>query len=380
MKKVIYFTIFLYMMGLLFACPGWSLHEKSAETRIEELSQRIEQLEKQTNKTDAFFRWFDKITISGLLEVEAGYNKFDPNASGERGEELSDIVLAACELGIDATFNDHIAGHVLFLWEEDDTEPVDLDEGFISLTGTEQIPVYLHAGRLYVPFGNYESFFISDPFTLELGETRESAVVVGYHNDILNISAGGFNGDVDETGAKNHIESFFAGAEWSLPEDVIPDFNLAAGISYISNIADSDGLSDVNDLDEDGDPDGIRDYVGGFSGHISASFKDSVFCVAEYVCAVDDFEDGELQFEGVNIKQPKAWTAEIAYVTPSDIGFGVQYEGTDDCGKFLPEVSYGGVVFCYPFENTYVGVEYLYQEYENNDKNEVVTAQLAYEF
>jgi hypothetical protein len=25
-------------------------------------------------------------------------------------------------------------------------------------------------------------------------------------------------------------------------------------------------------------------------------------------------------------------------------------------------------------------VEYLYQEYENNDKSEVVTAQLAYEF
>ena len=380
MKKVIYFTIFLYIMGLLFACPGWSLHEKSAETRIEALSKRIEQLEKQTDETGAPFWWFDNITISGLLEVEAGYGKFDPDASGEAGEESSDIVLATCELGIDAEFNNHVGGHVLFLWEEDDTEPVDLDEGFISLTGTDQIPVYLHAGKLYVPFGNYESFFISDPFTLELGETRQSAILVGYHNDVFNISAGGFNGDVDEIGAKNHIESFFGSAEWSLPEDIINDLNLSAGISYISNIADSGGLSEMNDLDENGDPAGISDYVGGFSGHISASFKDSIFCVAEYVGAVNDFEDGELQFEDVNIKQPKSWNVEIAYITPSDIGFGIQYEGTDDCGKFLPETSYGGVVFCHPFENAYLGVEYLYQEYENNDKNEVVTAQLAYEF
>lgn len=55
-------------------------------------------------------------------------------------------------------------------------------------------------------------------------------------------------------------------------------------------------------------------------------------------------------------------------------------KGTDDCDDFLPESRYGGIVFCSPFENTSLGLEYLYQEFDNKDKNEVVTAQLAFEF
>ena len=107
----------------------------------------------------------------------------------------------------------------------------------------------------------------------------------------------------------------------------------------------------------------------------------SIYCTAECVCALNKFTAGELTF-GVDDERlrPCAWNFEIAYVSPADIGFGMKYEGSNDCHDFLPESRYGGIVFCSPFESTYLGLEYLYQEYENNDKNEVVTAQLAYEF
>jgi len=374
MYKIKLLSLYLLIAGLLASSPAWALHEKSSETRIEDLSTRVDVLEKNT-----LDNWFHKLTLSGLLEAEAGYKKFDPDAAGEPCEESSDIVLRTFELGLDADFTDHVGGHVLVLWEEDDTEPIDLDEGYVSLTGTEDIPLYLHAGKLYVPFGTFDTRFISDPLNLELGETRESAVIAGYHKDMLNFFCGGFNGEVDKFGKKNHINTFFTGADFSLPEEDSRAVNLTAGVSYISNIADSDGLSEINDVDGDGDPDGVSDYVGGVSAHLSMDFAHSVFCTAECVCALDDFSAGELG-EGSGEVKPQAWNFEIAYVLPSDIGFGLKYDGTDDCDDFLPENRYGGVIFCSPFENTYLGLEYLRQKFDNKDRSDMVTAQLAFEF
>lgn len=370
-----------FMIVVFFAGPAWALHEKSAETRIEDLSHRIDMLEKSTSEGPSLENWFNKIQISGLLEAEAGYEKFEPDAAGESSEESSDIVLSTVELGLDAEFIDHIGGHVLVLWEEDDTEPIDLDEGYLSLTGTEDLPLYLHAGKLYVPFGNMETHFISDPLPLELGETRESAVMAGYHKNMCNVFCGAFNGDVDKTGKNDHINSFFAGAEFSLPEDDARNLNITAGVSYLSNIADSDGLSEANDMDEDGDPDGISDYVGGVSAYVHMVLMGSVHCTAECVCAIEKFNAGELNFadDGDRVR-PRAWNFELTYTLPADIGVGVKYETTKDCDNFLPANRYGGIIFCSPLENTSLGLEYLYQEFDNDDTSEVITAQLAFEF
>ncbi|MFC1498503.1 LbtU family siderophore porin [Verrucomicrobiota bacterium] len=131
------------------------------------------------------------ISVGGLIEVEAFAGKED-------GETVSDIVLTTFELGIEAELNEWVQGRALLLWEEDGTEPVDLDEAMIVLGGNEAFPAYLKVGKIYVPFGTFNSHFISDPLTLELAETRESAVLAGFASDLLDISAGAFNGDADE--------------------------------------------------------------------------------------------------------------------------------------------------------------------------------------
>ncbi|MFZ2633883.1 MAG: LbtU family siderophore porin [Desulfosalsimonadaceae bacterium] len=371
----------LLIIGLINCTPALASHEKSAESRIEELSRRIEELEKKPSEGPDLSGWLDKITLSGLLEAEAGYSKFEPDTSGEPDDEESDITLSTFELGLDIELNEHVSGHALALWEEDDTEPMDLDEGFITFTGTEEIPAYLHVGKLYVPFGVYDTVFISDPATLELGETRESAVFAGYHPEMVDVFAGAFNGDVIEVGKKNHINGFFTGVRLGLSEDESRAFDLTGGVSYLSNIADSDGLSEANDTDDDGAPDGVDDLVGGVSAHVCASFKQCVFCSAEYVGALDDFKAGELTFAGENeTVRPSAWTVELSCVHPSNVGCGLKYEGTDDCGGFLPENTYGGTIFCHPFECTRLGLEYQFQEYSNDDICHGVTTQLALEF
>ncbi|MBW2642230.1 MAG: LbtU family siderophore porin [Deltaproteobacteria bacterium] len=350
---------------------------KEAPIRLEGqgLPERVRRIEeKMEQKQDGLLgKWADKITLSGVIEAEAGYEDYDYDNPVTDGDDSSDITLATVELGVDVDIIKHVKGHVLFLWEEDDTEPVDMDEGFITLDGEDVVPLYLNVGKLYVPFGNFESHFISDPLTLELGETRESALTVGYVNEWLDFSVSAFNGDIDEIGEDNHIESFVARASFSVPEELSSDFGIAGGVSYISNIADSDGL-------EGETPGQIKDYVGGFNAFISLSVKDKLFLEFEYLGALDEFEAGELSFDGGNEFQPETWNFELAYAATDRFKIAVKYEGGDDLGDFLPEDQYGAALTYGLFENTSLTLEYLHGEFENDDERDLITTQLAIEF
>lgn len=347
------------------------------------LPERIRRIEeKMAQKQEGLLgKWADKITLSGVIEVEAGYEDYDYDDPAEDDEDSSDLTLATVELGVDVDIIKHVKGHVLFLWEEDDTEPVDVDEGFITLDGEDVVPLYLNVGKLYVPFGNFESHFISDPLTLELGETRESALTVGYKNEWMDVSVSAFNGDIDETGEDNHIETYVAAASFSVPEEVSSNFGIRAGVSYISNIADSDSLQDE---DDDGNKiiagSEVKDYVEGVSAFLSISYMDKFFFEFEYLGALDEFEAGELLFDNGKEFQPETWNFELAYAATDRLELAVKYEGGDDLGDFLPEDQYGAAVTYGLFENTSIALEYLHGEFENDDERDLVTTQLAVEF
>jgi hypothetical protein len=341
------------------------------------LPERVRRIEeKMAQKQEGILeKWADKITLSGVIEAEAYYEDYDYDNPATNDEDSSDITLATVELGVDVDITKHVKGHVLFLWEEDDTEPVDVDEGFITLDGADVVPLYLNVGKLYVPFGNFESHFISDPLTLELGETRESALSAGYVNEWMDVSVSAFNGDIDEFGEDNHIESYVANASFSIPEELMSNLGIAGGVSYISNIADSDNLQDAI-----APPDGIKDYVGGFHAFLSISFMDKFFLECEYLGALDEFEAGELSFDGGKEFQPETWNFELAYAATDRLEIAVKYEGGDDLGDFLPEDQYGAAVTYGLFESTSFSLEYLHGEFENDDERDLVTTQLAVEF
>jgi len=321
-------------------------------------------------------KWFKNITLSGAVEVEAGFEKIDYKDPATKDEDSSDIVVATVEVGIDAEIARHVYGHILFKYEEDDT-PLEVDEAIISIKGEEVLPLYLNAGQMYVPFGNFESHMISDPVTLELGETRESAVVGGFSNDRLVICAGVFNGDIDETGKDDKIESYVANAVFTLPENTVSGFGLSVGASYISNIGDSDSLEDDIATSSVAT---VRDYVAGYSTNILSSALDKFFLNAEYLAAADEFAAGELSFDGGQKFKPSTWYAELALGIIDDLEIALRYEASEDCGDFLPEKRYGATVTYGLFENTSLGLEYLKGKFKNNDETDVVTAQLAIEF
>ena len=273
--------------------------EKKHHHSVKGLDARRRNIEDKIKRWRFPGEWTDRIQLSGLLEVEAFYGDTDYNDPTVNDEDSSDIALATMALGVDADISKQVKGHVTFLWEEDDAEPIDLEEGIIVIDGDDDDPLCLKVGKTYVPFGYFESHFISDPLTLTLGETRESALLVGFEKDLLEVYLGFFNGDIDETGDDDHVDSFVASAIVTSPEESESGVSLTAGLSYISNIADSDSLQDANSAT-------IQEHVDGLSAFVCLSSDHKFFLEAEYLGAMDRFQAGELSFDGGQGYKPRA--------------------------------------------------------------------------
>jgi hypothetical protein len=316
----------------------------------------------------------DHVDISGLVEVETAFGTdFEDN-------DLSDIVLATVELGFDAEINDWVNAHLLLLYEEDDTEPMDVDEGTITVGNPEVCPGYVTAGKMYVPFGNFESYMISDPLTLEVGETNESAVLVGMDASGFYASLYAFNGDIKkkDDGHDDQIRGFGGNVGYAFEND---SMGIDIGIDCISNIADSDLLSEV--VSEE-----IEDYILGYTFHAILNIGPLGF-IGEYVGAGDDFKNDELLF-GSDGAQPIAWNIEAGYTfelggKESTLALG--YQGTDEALALeLPETRVMGSFGIEIYDHTTLSFEYAHDEdYDESDGGtgndaDVGTAQLAVEF
>jgi len=301
------------------------------------------------------------VTVGTLLEVEAFVGR-------ENGESVSDVVLATFELGINAELNELVKGRALLLWEEDDTEPIDLDEATITLGGSDRIPVYLTAGRMYVPFGVFSSHFISDPLVLELGETRESAILAGYGNSMVEVQAAVFNGDLHE--GNDGINNVVASAT------VTPVDGVRFGGFWISDIGESDVLQELAEgRFEEADP-AVHEEVHGVGAFLHAEVWKLALDV-EYITATKDFASGLFGDEALC---PAAWNAELAFHSGARWEIAAKAEGSDDFPEF-PETQCGVAGSVAITDSATLAVEFLHGEYEGEtpDRN-MATCQFALEF
>lgn len=312
--------------------------------------------------------WFRNVEIAGLVEVEAGYSDY---GDGFADEDSSDVVLATFELGIASQITPWVEAGASLLYEEDDT-PLEVDTAFVTLANPDRSPLFVTAGQIYVPFGLYETNMVSDPLTLEVGETRESTLQVGFFQESFAGSVYLFNGDIDEDG-DDELTSWGAEAGFGGP---VGGGEVTAGIGYISNLGDSDAIQDT--IPDD------ADHAGAWTAHAVGRFG-PVSLIGEYLAAADDFEGGEL--DGA---EPSAWNLEAGYdlelgAMPATVALG--FQGTDEAvGLGLPEQRILAAVSLGIYENTALSFEWAYDEdYDmgdggsGNDGN-VVTAQLAVEF
>lgn len=201
-----------------------------AQAESDSLEHRVEQLEHRLSESEA--GPIDAVAWSGAVEVEAFA------ADDFAGNETSDIELATLELGAEARLNEYVAAHTVLLFEEGPGEDLDVDEAAITISHPES-PWGGTLGRVYVPFGAFETALVSDSLPLELGETRETAAVLRYGGGAIHGAAYAFRGDTSD-GGDEHIESF--GLQFGLRGDT-GGVRYGIGTGYSSSLGDSDALA-----------------------------------------------------------------------------------------------------------------------------------------
>ncbi|MEE8574249.1 MAG: LbtU family siderophore porin, partial [Thermodesulfobacteriota bacterium] len=339
--------------------------------RVEELEEKQAELyhsRAEKRMPGLFKEVAEMLTIGGLVEVEAYAD--ETKMVGMKTNRDSDIVLATVEVGIDAEVHEYVNAHVLLLWEEDDTEMVVVDEGIITITSPYGASVA--AGRMYVPFGAFNSHMISDPMTVDLGETGESSVMLGFEHQYVSIFAGVFNGHVDEADDREFRDDFYGAV------NITPIEGVSVGAYYISNIAESD--SDITGHEAAGTT--MMSQVAGVGGYVSLEFG-PIMAEGEYLAATEDFHSADLDANGDGKgDHPKTWNLELAVAPHERIEVAARYEGSDEFFGF-PDSRYGGAVSVSLFPNVGLALEFLYSDFEKNNGDGSVktgTAQLGVEF
>lgn len=336
--------------------------------------ERDKRLQTVLKEVEANSGWVDHISFDGIIETEVGYAMEDLN-----GDETSagSISLATVALGLDMDIVKHVSGHLVMMYEQGEADgAVLVDEGFISLNGEDIIPLYLNAGKFYVPFGNYATHMLSDPLTLEMGETQQTALLAGFANSWIDTGVAVLNGDVDDSREQNdHLDTFVLKVSATLSENAVSGFGLSGGLSYMSSIADTDGLEEVFD---DAGISLDKDDVPGIGGWISASIADMFFLEIEYITAIEAF-DADEQGLGEDRKFG-ALNLELAYAPIEKLIIAARYGRTMDTEGFFPESQLGAAVSYGLFERTTLGIEYLINDFHNTDTNTLITARLAVEF
>ena len=308
------------------------------------------------------------VDFSGVIEVEG--------LAGQdfEGVNESKFELATVELGFVGKMSDWASAHLTLLYEEGGDDKVLVDDAHIILGNTDTFPLYLNAGRQYVPFGNFTTNMISDPFTHDIAETQETALKIGFKAAGAYGSVFVFNGDTNEDGGDSQIEQFGADIGYALEQD---SFSLDIGMSYMNSIGDSDGLGEI--LEE---KDLLAaDYVGGIGAYAIAHIG-PVSLIGEYITALDDIG------EGTNF-QPMAFNLETGYdfhIRGLESTVAIGYQGTDDMAGYMPESRFLGTFAVGIFPGTTLAVEYAHdKDYDKADGGtdesaDSFTAQLAYEF
>lgn len=308
-----------------------------------------------------------KLDISFLMELEGFAARVGDTSEG-------DLTLATVELTVDAEVVNGVLGHLGLLWEEDDTEGSNLDEGYVTFGATETIPFYATGGKMYLPFGNFESVFISDPLTLEMAEINESAALLGYGNDWIDLNAGVFSGELEEDPEDNTIESGFASIAFMPGEAVVfgaywlSDLLYTAGFEDFANNAILAGYG--------------YESTGGAGIFLNAQIG-SVALNAEYMTALEKLDPvaGGLLSSTYNL--------EASMPIFEKLSAGIKVEGSDDFySDFVggdPEGKFAdwqvGLVVSYEFNNNVtLSGEYLHADgLGGGESGDLVTMQIALE-
>jgi hypothetical protein len=227
---------------------------------------------------------------------------------------------------------------------------------------------------MHLPFGEFNSHFVADPFTRDIGEIGEVAVLLAASHEIVEISAAAYDEESEE------LPDVAARIAASAPEGALGEIGLSLGASFITNIVQTDGLADVtSDI-------GIHERTMGLGGFFSLSAM-GVFLEGEVITALGDIEVNPGPHWNMAVKptriKPRALNLEMGYCfpsTPVEIAgrFEQLLEGYDHTSAYR----FGGVLSLGLFgESASLALEFLFLLTDDDSVNGAsIAGQLAVEF
>ena len=275
----------------------------------------------------------DQLEVYGKMEVEYGAVRADD-------EHQYGTYLDIAEFGTTIRPNEHFDIVTSWLYEEyiDDVEtPLEIDEAYVNWHALPDDKLNIIAGKQYLPFGNFETAMITDPLTLELGETRQDkAVLANSKHNNLSTAAYSFKGE-----NKNGY-GLTVGYETEKAK---------LGVDYQTNLREADAAA--------------------LALHGSTTLGKTTVR-AEHMSALQAFEDGS---------KPAASRIEANYDLNNDHIIAAQYQKTKDAEALeLAKTTYG-IAYRQPLYKDITGAVELQQTKDYADeKAKIFTAELAYEF
>lgn len=276
------------------------------------------------------------------------------------------------QLGLDLTLADSFSAELVFEYEVDhetDQQHSKLDEGVIKYDGDYWD---LELGRLFVPFGEYYSHFISGPM-LEFGETSGKGFVVNFEaSNLLDVFVFGLRGDMKRIDTRGNELDWGMGIEFNSSDE-----SIKFGLGLISDLADADEsiLEDTNNVYER--------RVAGFN--VFALFgKDHYEVTVEFIQAVREFSE-------FNEAANKPWAAnlELAWFPRPTYQFALRFETSDEL-EDQPEHQFGLSTTWLIGGYINLAAEYLYGEFKNGfatddddnelDSNSQIAARISVKF
>lgn len=273
-----------------------------------------------------------RLVLSGQVEGQASY------AQPYSGRYSSDIDLTGAELDALAEILPWVNGFMAMTYDNNPTTQTAgmignnrrisnsrfyLDKGFITIGNFKKSGFYGSVGQLVVPFGRYSSSMIASPLTSALGKTKARAVTFNFIADPQAhlITPYGhlfiFKGDTKYGSHTNAVKNYGADiGSWFGGQQ----FNGGLGVSYLNNIADSNGMQDnargagfMGFERTSGAPSSetIVHRVGGADLHGNVAYG-PFSLLGEYVTAMQQFARTDLTYDGHGAR-PNALNGEAAY-------------------------------------------------------------------
>lgn len=316
------------------------------------------------------------VELSG--DVEAIGNILNTHPGNTRG----DINLADAQMDLYAQVNPCVFGFISFQWQDQGTSlyrvvngNINIEKAFITVGNFNKTPFYASIGQLFVPFGQYSSFMLSDTLPKIMARTRERAAVFGFapQGDTgMFGSVYTYRSDTSSNAkaASGGVDLGYRFANWY---DLKGEFAIGGN----SNIADGQGMQ-IN-----GAPSTIPFAGFGMSkqaeniGHAipaadingKLSYK-NLTLIAEYVDTARSFDRDAMTFNRFGAR-PSAGQLEANYAftiddKPGNIGFTYQWTN-DALALLLPRQRYMAIINYSFWRSTLASLEFRHDVNYSHD-------------